>query len=270
MFVKTKQNKKWNQTIGNYKWYNPWFLHSFKSPLREILSRTVERSKTWNVYTGDFMSLRLLSNQVQNYSPVHYDLWSFILSKTGCPVHTFTIYKGITHSSFFFFFALFFFFAFPPSSSLPLPLVLTLLWIAFYFNIFTPNKVKPNAYRCHSSNQHHKIAAWEWKVENGSNRSQRRHWMYLCCVCLSLHWCCMGLFIFFNFFWQYTVQFLQYAHRDRETPTRQRDNEYSEQWDNTDHCSHHTRYSRCQEFLFKSSVNTPFHKVDYMWVYCKS
>lgn len=137
------------------------------------------------------MSLRLLSNQVQNYSPVHYDLLSFISSKTGCPVHTFTIYKGITHYSSFFF-------AFPLSSSLPLPLVLTLLWIAFYFNIFTPNKVKPNAYRCHSPNQHRKIAAWEWKVENGSNRSQRRHWMYLCCVFLSLHWCCMGLFFFGN------------------------------------------------------------------------
>lgn len=114
------------------------------------------------------------------------------------------IYYLQRHNPFFFlfffllFFYFFYFFAFPPSSSLPLPLVLTLLWIAFYFNIFTPNKVKPNAYRCHSSNQHHKIAAWEWKVENGSNRSQRRHWMYLCCVCLSLHWCCMGLFIFFG------------------------------------------------------------------------
>lgn len=37
---------------------------------REILSHTVERRKTWNVYTVDFISETFIY-QVQNYSPVH-------------------------------------------------------------------------------------------------------------------------------------------------------------------------------------------------------
>lgn len=63
---------------------------------QETLSCTVKGSKTWNVYTGDFVSLRLIY-LVQHYSP------SIILHLIEAGfLHTFTIYKRRNPSFFAF------------------------------------------------------------------------------------------------------------------------------------------------------------------------
>lgn len=43
MSVKTRT--KWNQTIRNYKWYNPRFLHSFKSPVERFWVARLREAK---------------------------------------------------------------------------------------------------------------------------------------------------------------------------------------------------------------------------------
>lgn len=71
-----------------------------------------------------------------------------------------------------------FFLLFSPSTVfvLVLPLVLTLLLL-----IFTPNKVKPNGVIAPISTVEQLLGS----CENGSNRSQKRHWMYfVLCYCL--------------------------------------------------------------------------------------
>lgn len=85
-------------------------------------------------------------------------------------------------------------------------------------------------------------------MENGSNRSQRRHQCVYCAVSLSLHWCCMG-------FWQYTVQFL-HTETERLTLT---DEDTNVKLLTT--AVNPLFTADAKEFLIKSSVNTLFHKI---------
>ncbi len=91
--------------------------------------------------------------------------------------------------------------------------------------------------------------------ENGSDRSQEKTLDVLCYAIvftLVLH----GVLAMHS-----SIPANTHNETERLTLT---DNRYSELREDSDHCSQTILYCRCQEFLIKSSVDTLFHKVDYM------
>lgn len=105
MTVKIIHTKKWNQTSGTCKWYNPWFFFLFpfflflfyihtNLPSERFWVAWLREAKTWNVYTGDFMSDYLSgSKQVTLvHAIIHYVLH---LIKTGfSPTHTHLLFTN--------------------------------------------------------------------------------------------------------------------------------------------------------------------------------
>lgn len=130
----TKQSEIINGTIHGF------YIHS-NLPSRDSESHGWEKQNLKCVHWGLHVSETFIY-QVQNYSSVHVMIYDPSSYRSWVSPHINYLQR---HNPFFFFFAL------PPIavSLSTLSLVLTLLWIAFtdfYFN-FTPNKVKPNAYR---------------------------------------------------------------------------------------------------------------------------
>lgn len=86
---------------------------------------------------------------------------SFILSKMDVSTRFLLYTKGKTLASSSIFLLFHYLLVYPiAGANIALDCLTDFLLVLLLFSS-TPNKVKPNVYRCSSSNQHHEIAAWE-------------------------------------------------------------------------------------------------------------